>query len=115
VPAAKALILKTANGYTFKSTSDPYAELDLYAGASCDTFVTAFVSDHNGDTVTEDYGPGIVFPAGSAVSIAASRGSGTVHGFGYLVPASAVPACAVSAPGVAGPGPARGVSEVQGR
>ena len=114
VPPGKALILKAANGYVFKSTSDAYGELDLYSGASCNSFVASFVSDHAGSTVTENFGPGITFGAGTGVSLAASRGSGTVHGFGYLVPASAVPPGAASSDG-ASQHAVRGVSRVEGR
>jgi hypothetical protein len=95
VPAGKALILKTANGYLFKEDSAS-AELDLYNG--CSAFVAAFTSDHVAETVNEDFGPGIVFRAGSKVSVTASAGGGSVHGYGYLVPSSAVPASAVGAP-----------------
>jgi hypothetical protein len=115
VPAGKALILKTADGYVFKSTSDSYGELDLYADSSCSSFVAAFLSDHAANTVTENFGPGIAFRAGATVSLASSRGSGTVHGFGYLVPASAVPAGAPTAADAKRRNAAPDVSQVQGR
>jgi hypothetical protein len=85
IPAGKALVLKTAIAYLIGA---PNSEIDLFSDAACSSFVGAFQSDNSRTTINDSFGDGV---AVKTLYVQTQYGAGTVSGYGYLVPASAVP------------------------
>jgi hypothetical protein len=85
IPAGKALILKSAIAYVIGA---PNSEIDLFSDAACTSFVGAFQSDQSRTTINDSFGDGV---AVKSLYLQTQYGAGTVSGYGYLVPASAVP------------------------
>jgi hypothetical protein len=100
IPAGKALVLKSATGVVGTNGGN-IGELDLFAGTTCTAanVVTSFDTDRLADTIGEPLGAGVGIPAGSALSIEAPVGDGTLEAYGYLVPASAIPSAGAAASG----------------
>ena len=97
VPAGKALIITTLNFYDF-NVGAGHNELDLLAGPAatpCTKFLAAGVENSADVSENQVFQPGIAVPAGDALGMLAVNDDGSVHMYGYLVPAAAVPATAL--------------------
>jgi hypothetical protein len=98
IPAGKALILKSMTAYMHTAGS-PGSDVEaiVYPAANCaSALAAAAISDRAHETVFQTFGSGIGVPAGRTISTLGFNTSGTVHLYGYLVPASAVPATAAA-------------------
>jgi hypothetical protein len=85
IPAGKALVLKSAIAYLIGA---PNSEIDLFSDGACSSFIGAFQSDNSRTTINDSFGDGV---AVKSLYLQTQYGAGTVSGYGYLVPASAVP------------------------
>ena len=94
VPSGKALILTSATAYLTGSHHE--GETDLFSDASCSDLVAGFTTDRSRQTVNESFGGGVAVEG--SIYMLVYIGSGTISGYGYLVPASSVPQVSATAP-----------------
>jgi hypothetical protein len=100
VPAGKALIITGVSFHNGGANPATYNDLDLYVGhastpCSGAKFVAASLRTEQYGNEYQAYDPGIPVPAGSALGLTGFNETGSVHVYGYLVPASTVPSTAL--------------------